>query len=85
MQRPRHLVFHSVMAILIAVLVLWHFGLFSLSRSEGLNYPTKPIKVVVPYPAGGGSDTFTRIIERALVDDNRWVKQERVVIRTPFG
>ena len=69
MQRPGNIVFHSVMAVLIVVLSLWHLGLFGLARSEGANYPTKPIRIVVPYPAGGGSDTFTRIIERALVDD----------------
>lgn len=69
MKRPGNLVFHSVMAILIVVLLLWHFGLFGLTRNLALDYPTKPIKIVVPYPAGGGSDTFTRIIERALVDD----------------
>ena len=27
-------------------------------------YPSRPIKVIVPFGAGGGSDTFVRIIQR---------------------
>lgn len=67
--KPRALIFHGAMAILIIVLLLWQFGLFGSAAKEQVNYPTQAIKIVVPYPAGGGSDTFTRIIERAIVDD----------------
>ena len=28
--------------------------------------PTKPIKLIVPYPPGGGSDTIARIVVNAL-------------------
>lgn len=31
-------------------------------------YPSKPIRLVVPYPPGGGSDTFARIIAPRLSD-----------------
>ena len=30
------------------------------------SYPRKPIKVIVPFDAGGGSDTFTRIIQEEV-------------------
>ncbi|MEI7570320.1 MAG: tripartite tricarboxylate transporter substrate-binding protein, partial [Alcaligenaceae bacterium] len=30
--------------------------------------PTKPIKLIVPYPPGGGSDTIARIVVNALGD-----------------
>ena len=30
------------------------------------NYPVKPVKIVVPYAAGGSPDTFTRILVKGL-------------------
>jgi tripartite-type tricarboxylate transporter receptor subunit TctC len=32
-------------------------------------YPTKPVRVVVPYAAGGGADFVTRIVAKALSDN----------------
>ncbi|HVP07959.1 MAG TPA: tripartite tricarboxylate transporter substrate-binding protein [Burkholderiales bacterium] len=31
-------------------------------------YPAKPIRVIVPFPAGGGADTVTRIIAQPLAE-----------------
>ena len=61
--------FHIVAAALIVLLLLWQFGVFGKLDTGSDDYPTKAIRIVVPYPAGGGSDTFTRIIERAISDD----------------
>ena len=33
------------------------------------NYPTKPIRLIVPYPPGGGSDTVSRAVARPLSDN----------------
>ena len=33
-------------------------------------FPRKPVKVIVPFPAGGGSDTFSRIIQKAVRDES---------------
>ncbi len=60
------LLLHGATGVVIAALLLWSFGLFGEGTGRGRDYPLRPIKVVVPYPAGGGSDTFTRIIERAV-------------------
>jgi tripartite-type tricarboxylate transporter receptor subunit TctC len=38
----------------------------SLSASAADKYPEKPVRVVVPFPAGGGSDTMARTIGLAL-------------------
>ncbi len=65
----RSLIFHILAVVLIVALLLWRFGVFGDSAKLS-EYPTRAIRVVVPYPAGGGSDTFTRIIERAISEDD---------------
>ena len=45
-------------------------------------YPRKPVKVVVPFSAGGGSDTFTRIMQKAI-RDHELLPQPLVVINVP--
>ena len=32
------------------------------------DFPNQPVKVIVPFGAGGGSDTFARIIQKAIED-----------------
>ncbi|MEA2983352.1 MAG: hypothetical protein QOF09_5175 [Alphaproteobacteria bacterium] len=44
-------------------------GLVSLSfagRAAGQNYPSRAIRIVVPFPAGGGVDTMARILGNKL-------------------
>ena len=45
-------------------------------------FPRKPIKVIVPFGAGGDSDSFTRIVQKAL-RDNELLPQPLVVINVP--
>jgi tripartite-type tricarboxylate transporter receptor subunit TctC len=33
------------------------------------NYPSKPIRLIVPFPAGGGVDVLARIIGQKMSDD----------------
>ena len=46
-------------------------GLFAcLSLGAGTafaqDYPTRPVKIVVPFPAGGGTDALTRFVAKGL-------------------
>src|SRR5882762_5337193 len=46
-------------------------GLLATSASGGAranDWPQKPVTWLVPYPAGGGSDTFARPVAAAMAD-----------------
>ena len=54
----------------------------AVSTSVADNYPERPIKVLVPFGAGGGSDTFARILQRAI-EENDLLPQPIVIINVP--
>lgn len=54
------------------------------SESAGDSYPVRPIKLVVPFGPGGGSDTFGRIIKRGI-DEAGLLPQPFVIINRPGG
>ena len=39
-------------------------------RRGAANYPTKPIRLVVPWPPGGGTDVFARVIGQKLAAEH---------------
>src|SRR5437763_3504238 len=48
-------------------LALFAMSLVALSSpADAQDYPTKPIKFVVPYPPGGGTDVVARIVNEPL-------------------
>ena len=59
------------------------FGLAGPSMVLAQSYPTKPVRMIVPFPPGGGTDAFARPLSKALsnsmgqpfVIDNRGVKR----------
>ena len=60
------------------------FHYFLVGSGGGDVYPKKPIRVVVPFQPGGGSDTFTRIIQKAVLD-YELMPQSLVVVNKPGG
>ena len=43
------------------------FGIFWASLASAQDrYPSKPVRIIVPYAAGGSPDTFTRIVIKGL-------------------
>ena len=36
------------------------------------DYPTKPIKLIVPFPPAGGTDIMSRVVAQKLADNTRW-------------
>ena len=60
---------HIVAWLLVVVLVGWWIAKgFSAQKTT---YPNKPIEVVVPYPAGGGSDTFVRRVIQQGIEEGQ--------------
>lgn len=45
-------------------------------------YPQRPVKLIVPFGAGGGSDTFARILAKAI-DEHQLLPQPLVIINVP--
>jgi tripartite-type tricarboxylate transporter receptor subunit TctC len=41
-------------------------GLAATQAGSAAQYPEKPIRLIVPYPAGGGADRWARLISRQL-------------------
>lgn len=75
---------HILALILIVALLVWRFTSGPPSRGTATSYPDKPIHVVVPYPQGGGTDNFARLLGRKLTDKN-WIDEPLVFLNQPGG
>ncbi|MEY5098258.1 MAG: hypothetical protein RJA36_977 [Pseudomonadota bacterium] len=42
------------------------------SSSSATDYPNKPIRLIVPFPPGGGTDILARLIATRLGEQNKW-------------
>ncbi len=52
----------SVRALVLAIML----GAFTTTGAQ--DYPNKPIRIIVPFPPGGGTDTFARIVGAKLTE-----------------
>ena len=54
-----------LVAVLSTILAfMGSLGLTQLAQAQA--WPTKPIKFIVPYPPGGGTDVIARIVQEPL-------------------
>lgn len=74
-------ILHVCLLILIGVLI--YLSLSSSSTGQA-DFPSKPVQVVVPYDPGGGTDTFARIIQKGI-KDNDLMPQPLVIVNKPGG
>jgi tripartite-type tricarboxylate transporter receptor subunit TctC len=58
-------------------------GMFAAASATAQSYPTKPVRYVVPFPAGGSPDIVARLITERLT--RMWGQQVLVENRTGAG
>ena len=54
--------------LLTAIALTTALASHAWAQSPAAGYPSKPIKLISPYPPGGGTDAAARIIAQALGD-----------------
>jgi tripartite-type tricarboxylate transporter receptor subunit TctC len=72
---------HIVVALLIGLSI---FSYAKMGSRDTESYPNRPIRVIVPYNPGGGTDTYARILQKAI-KDNDLMPQQLVIVNKPGG
>jgi tripartite-type tricarboxylate transporter receptor subunit TctC len=57
---------------MIAGIALTTIALHGVTASAQDSYPSRPIRLVVPFPPGGGTDTISRVVANKLTETLKW-------------
>src|SRR5690348_10779725 len=53
-------------------LALFAIGAIAAPQAAMAKYPDKPIRVIVPFPPGGGGDTLARLVLTKVAEQQGW-------------
>ena len=67
--------------LLVGTWAILFLGLLHVCSAHAQSYPVKPVRMIVPFPAGGGSDTMGRALARKLEEGFR----QRIVVDNRVG
>jgi len=56
------------MGLALASFLLMGTGIFLSQQSHAQNYPTRPVKIIVPFATGGPADNYARFMAQRLQD-----------------
>ncbi len=80
---------HNVLCLHWKMIRILPIALFAISGIPGLSlagqdvpFPVRPVKVIVPFAAGGGSDSFVRIVQK-VVQEEKLLPHPLVVLNVP--
>jgi tripartite-type tricarboxylate transporter receptor subunit TctC len=57
---------------MIAGIALTTIALHGVTAAAQDSYPSRPIRLVVPFPPGGGTDTISRVVANKLTETLKW-------------
>ncbi len=77
-------VIHGIAILVILALIVWKVAQAMALLKADDSYPAKPIEIVIPYDAGGGSDSFVRPVIKVIADEG-WIDEPFVVLNQPGG
>ena len=56
----------------IISVALLTFALVGLAQAQAGYYPSKPIRMIVPFPPAGGTDIMARLVTNKLTEQHKW-------------
>ena len=62
----------KIRAVLSALLVPAALALATAAPVQAQDYPNKPLRLVIPFPPGGGTDFLGRVVAKGFTDSTKW-------------